>query len=184
MSPVDISMSEEMLPRKLGADEGLGPESPRIVTKTNKKKRERLVLALLIACGIVIISAVSIVLLPYVNSLEGNIFSGVRSTTDSGHNPVQATTALAASFKATDGKGTVIEDNSVTKSAEMTITGYSDGSFSTDLSCLIDGSQHVYCSGSNPVTLSGLPPGEHTFTVVEPHSDEITAPSFSWEILE
>jgi hypothetical protein len=66
-----------------------------------------------------------------VNSLEGNIFSGVRSTTDSGHNPVQATTALAASFKATDGKGTVIEDNSVTKSAEMTITGYSDVSFST-----------------------------------------------------
>ena len=43
MSPVDISMSEEMLLRKLGADEGLGPESPRIVTKTNKKKRERLV---------------------------------------------------------------------------------------------------------------------------------------------
>ena len=121
-----------MLLRKLGADEGLGPESPRIVTKTNKKKRERLVLALLIACGIVIISAVSIVLLPYVNSLEGNIFSGIGSTTDSGHNPVQATTALAASFKATDGKGTVIEDNSVTKSAEMTITGYSDGSFSTD----------------------------------------------------
>ena len=173
-----------MLSKKLGPDEGLGSESPTIVTKTNKEKREGLNLVLLIAGGIVILVITSFILVPYVKSLGGNVFSGVSSTTDSGNSAVQVANALPASFMATDGKGTVIEDNGVTKSAEMTITGYSDGSFSTKLSCLIDGSQYVYCSGSNPVSLSGFPPGEHTFTVVQAHSDEITASSFSWEISE
>jgi hypothetical protein len=177
-------MSKKMLSRKLGADEGLGPESATIVTETNKEKREGLTLNFLIAGGIVILLVASLVLMPYVNSLGGNIFSGLSSTTDSSNDAVQATTALAASFKATDGKGTVIEENGVTKSAEMTITGYSGDSYSTELSCLIDGSQHVYCSGSDPVSLLGLPPGEHTFTVLEPRSDEITASSFGWEISE
>jgi len=177
-------MSKEMLSRKLGGDERLGPKSPPIVTETNKEKREGPGLVFLIAGGVVILAVASIVLLPYVNSLKGNIFSGVSSTTDSGSDAVEATTALAASFKATDGKGIVIEDNGVTKSAEMTITGYSDSSYSTELSCLIDGSQYAYCSGSNSVKLSGLPPGEHTFTVVEPLSDGTRVQSFSWDILE
>jgi hypothetical protein len=64
-------------------------------------------------------------------------------------------TALAASAIATDGKGTVIEANGVTKSADMTITSYSDRIYSTELRCSID-SQPTYCSGS-PVILSGLP---------------------------
>jgi hypothetical protein len=92
--------------------------------------------------------------------------------------------ALTPSFKATDGKGSVIEENGVTRSAEMTITGYSDGSFNTGLSCLVDSTYYIYCSGSNPVILSGLPPGEHTFTVLQPHSDAVTGSSFGWEILE
>jgi hypothetical protein len=175
-------MSKKMLSRKLGADEGLGPESPTIVTETNKEKREGLKLIFPIAGGIVILLVASLVLMPYVNSLGDNIFSGLSSTTDSSNDAVQATTALAASFKATDGKGTVIEENGVTKSAEMTITGYSDSSFSTKLRCSID-SLPAYCSGS-PVTLSGLPPGEHVFTVIEPVSDKITVQSFSWDISE
>jgi hypothetical protein len=94
-----------------------------------------------------------------------------------------ALAASSSSATAMDGKGTIIEDNGVTKSAEMTITGYySDSSFSTQLRCSID-SLPAYCSGS-PVTLSGLPTGEHTFTVVEPINDKITVQSFSWDILE
>lgn len=173
-----------MLSKKLGSDEGLGSESPTVVTKTNKEKREGLNLVLLISGGIVILVMASFVLMPYMKSLGGNVFSGVSSNTDSSNSAVQVANALPASFKATDGEGTVVEDNGVTKSTEMTITSYSDGSFSTKLSCLIDGSQYVYCSGSNPVSLSGLPLGEHTFTVVQPHSDELITSSFSWKISE
>jgi len=177
-------MSKEMLLKKSGSDEGLGSESPTIVTKTNKEKREGLNLALLISGGIVILVLASFVLMPYMKSLGGNVFSGVSSNTDSSHSVVQVANALPASFKATDGKGTIIEDSGVSRSDEMTIAGYSDGSFNTGLSCLIDGSQSVYCSGSNPVVLSGLPPGEHTFTVAQPNSDELITSSFSWKISE
>jgi hypothetical protein len=90
--------------------------------------------------------------------------------------------ALAASATATDGKGTVIGREGVTKSAEMTIAGYSDSTYSTELHCTID-SLPAYCSGG-PVTVSGLPPGEHVFTVVEPISDRIIVRSFSWDISE
>jgi hypothetical protein len=91
-------------------------------------------------------------------------------------------TALAASATTTDGKGAAIETNGLTKSADMTIAGYSDTSYSTELSCSID-SLPMYCSGS-PVTLSGLPAGEHVFTIIESVRDEITVQSFSWEISE
>jgi hypothetical protein len=91
-------------------------------------------------------------------------------------------TGLASSAAAIDGKGVAIEANGLTKSADMTIAGYSDISYSTELSCSID-SLPTYCSGS-PVALSGLPPGEHVFTIVEPVRDEITVQSFSWEISE
>ena len=70
-------------------------------------------------------------------------------------------TALAASVTATDGNGVVIEDKGLTKSGEMTITDYSDNSYSTELRCSID-SLPAYCSGS-PVTISGLPPGKLTY---------------------
>jgi hypothetical protein len=91
-------------------------------------------------------------------------------------------TALAASATATDGKGTAIEANGLTGSGEMTMTGYSDSGYSTELRCSLD-SLPTYCSGS-PVTLSGLPPGEHVFTVMEPVHDKITVQSFGWEISE
>jgi hypothetical protein len=91
-------------------------------------------------------------------------------------------TALAASVTATDGNGVVIEDNGLTKSGEMTITDYSDGSYSTEMKCSIN-SLPAYCNGS-PVTISGLPPGKHTFTIAKSVDDETTAQSFSWEISE
>ncbi len=56
-------------------------------------------------------STASIVILPYVKSLEGNIFGTVSGTADSGNDAFEATTALGASFKATDAKGDVIENN-------------------------------------------------------------------------
>ena len=93
------------------------------------------------------------------------------------------TSALTASATATDDKGTVIENNGLTKSREMTIAGYSDSIYSTELHCAID-SLPAYCSGS-PVTFSGLPPGEHVFTMVEESiNDQITVQYFSWDILE
>ena len=68
----------------------------------------------------------------------------------------------------------------MTKSADMTITSYSDRIYSTELRCSID-SQPTYCNGS-PVILSGLPPGEHVFTIAEPVRDEITIHSFGGDI--
>jgi hypothetical protein len=65
-------------------------------------------------------------------------------------------------------------------SANMTITGYSDSRYCTELRCSID-SLPTYCSGS-PVTLSRLPPGEHVLTIIEPLHDEIRIESFGWDI--
>jgi hypothetical protein len=169
-------MSKEMLPEKL--NEGLAPESPPIVIETNKARREGLILVCLIALGVVIVPWASIVLLPYLKSLEGNMFGGVTSTTDSGNDAFEATTALGASFKAIDGKGKVIEENGVTKSDEITITGYSDSLYSTKMLCTID-TLPVYCDGS-PVVISGLPAEKHTFTIMEPSSGETIVRAFSW----
>lgn len=166
-----------MFPRKL--TEGLAPESPPIVIETNKKKRQGLILVCLMAVGVVIVPVASIVLLPYVNSLEGNIFGGVSSITDSGNDAFKATTALGASFKATDAKGDVIENNDgVARSEQITLTGYSDGLYSTKMLCTID-MLPVYCDGS-PIAISGLPAGKHTFTIMEPSSGETIVRVFSW----
>lgn len=166
-----------MLPRKLS--EGIAPESPPTVIETNKEKRQGLILVCLIAVGVVIVPVASIVLLPYVKSLEGNIFGGVSSTTDSGNDAFEATTALEASFKATDAKGDVIENNDgVARSEQITISGYSDSLYSTKMLCTID-MLPVYCDGS-PIAISGLPAGKHTFTIMEPGSSETIARVFSW----
>jgi hypothetical protein len=131
-------MSEEMLPRKLS--EALAPESLPTIIETNKEKRQGLILVCLIAVGVVIVPVASIVLLPYVNSLEGNIFGGVSSTTDSANDAFEATTtALGASFKAIDAKGDEIENNDgVTRSEQITLTGYSDSLYSTEMLCTTD----------------------------------------------
>jgi hypothetical protein len=139
----------------------------------------------LLAVGLGAVAAGSITLVApvsfysHVDSSPGSI----DDTTSSGDGAAAViTSALAASATATDGKGTVIENNGLTKSGEMTITGYSDKSFSPELHCSID-SLPSYCSGS-PITFSGLPSGEHVFTMIDPLKDEITVQYFGWDILE
>ena len=132
------------------------------------------------ALGLGAVALSSITLLPYA-TFCGHVDSP-GSINDSGNRGYGTVipTAMAASATATDGNGAVIEDNGLTKSGEMTITGYSDSSYSTELHCSID-SLPMYCSGS-PVTISELPSGQYVFTMVEPINDEITVESFSWDI--
>jgi hypothetical protein len=172
-------MSKEMLPEKLSRDQGLGPEPVPLVIETNKEKRERLIVVFLIAVGIGILVLTSIILLPHVNSLGSAVLAGVRSTSDSGSGALEATTALAPSFKATDGKGNVIDiSNGVAVLEEITISGYSNSKYSTKLLCRID-MLPVYCDGS-PIVISGLPAGKHTFTITEPSSGDTIVRVFSW----
>ena len=165
-----------MLPEKLS--EGLALESAPTVIEINKEKRQGLILLCLIAVGVVIVPVASIVLLPYVNSLEGNIFGGV-SSTNSGNDAFEATTALGASFIATDAKGDVIKNgDSVARSEQLTLTGYSDSLYSTKMLCTVD-MLPVYCDGG-PITIPGLPAGKHTITIMEPSSGETVVRVFSW----
>ena len=166
-----------MLPRKLS--EGHAPESLPSIIETNKEKRQGLILVCLMAVGVVIVPVASIVLLPYVNSLEGNIFGGLSSTTGSANDAFEATTALGASFKAIDAKGDVIENNDgVARSEEIILTGYSDSVYNTKMLCTID-MLSLYCDGS-PIAISGLPDGKHTFIIMEPSSGETIVRVFSW----
>ena len=181
-------MSNEILPGKLSANRSVSAESPFVVEeekkkkKENKKRRGGLPLFLL-AVGLGIVALASITLLAPV-AFYGHVDSSPGSIDDSGSTGDGGVvpTALAASATVTDGKGAVIENNGLTKSGEMTIAGYSDGSFSSELHCAID-SLPAYCSGS-PITFSGLPPGEHVFTIAEPLGDETIVESFGWDILE
>jgi hypothetical protein len=172
-------MSKEVLPRKLS--ESLAPEPPSTVIETNGQKRQGLILVCLIAVGVVIVPVASIVLLPYVKSLEGNVFGGVSSTTDSGNDALEAaTTALGASFIATDAKGDVIKNgDSVARSEQLTLTGYSDSPYSKKMLCTVD-MLPLYCDGG-PITIPSLPAGKHTITIMEPSSSgETIVRIFSW----
>jgi hypothetical protein len=176
-------MSKEILPGKLSANRAVSAEST-IVVEEKKKRRGGGLLLFLMAVGLGAVALASISSLAPV-AFYGYVGSPGSIGDDSGNGGNGAAvipTALAASATAKDGNGALIGDNGLTKSDEMTITGYSDSSYSTVLSCSID-SLPVYCSGS-PVTVSGLPAGEHTFTIAEPSSHEITAQSFSWDISE
>jgi hypothetical protein len=177
-------MSNEILPGKLSANRSVGAESPFVMKekKENKKRRGGLSLFLL-AVGLGAVALASITLLAPV-AFYGHVDSSPGSIDDTSKTADGAaviTSALASSATATDGKGTVIGNNGLTKSGEMTIAGYSDGSYSTELQCAID-SLPAYCSGS-PITFSGLPPGEHVFTKVESINDQITVQYFGWNIL-
>lgn len=181
-------MLPEKLSRNQSNDQGLGLESLPIVIETNEGKRERSLVVFLVAVGIGILVLTTIVLLPYVNPFGGNIFGSVSSsstattTTNRGDSVVKPNTALPASFKAIAGNGNVIEENGVTKSDWITITGYSDTQYDPSLQCSID-SLHIYCSDSGEIGLSDLPIGKHTFTVVEPSNGETIVRAFSWKII-
>jgi hypothetical protein len=180
-------MSNEILLGKLSANGTVDVESPIVVEKKTdkgKKKRQGSLLLFLMAVGLgaaAVVALSSVTLLAPV-AFYGRVYSpdSIDDSGSSGDGAAVIPTALAASATATDGKGKVIEPNGLTKSGEMTMTGYSGSSYSTELRCSID-SLPMQCSGS-PVTLSGLPPGEHVFTTAEPVGDKITVKSFSWEI--
>jgi hypothetical protein len=177
-------MSNEIQLGKLSANRTVDAESPIVVEKKKeKKKRQGGLLLFLMAAGLGAVALTSVTLLAPVAFYDHVDSPGSIDNSGSRGNGVAVVpTALAASATTTDGKGAAIETNGLTKSADMTIAGYSDTSYSTELSCSID-SLPMYCSGS-PVTLSGLPAGEHVFTIIEPVRDEITVQSFSWEISE
>ena len=174
-----------MLQRKLSEAQGFGPELPPIVIETEKVKKKGGLAVLLITVGVGILALTGIALLTYVNSFSGNIFGGmsgrssITTTTDSGDSLAKPTTALPASFKATDGEGNVIEDNGVTKSDWIIIRGYSDSEYNPGRQCSID-SFHIYCNDSGEVGLSDLHAGKHTFTVIEPSNGETIVRAFSW----
>jgi hypothetical protein len=179
-------MSTEILPGKLSANRAVSAESQIVVEekKKGKKKRGGGLLLFLMAVGLGAVALASITLLAPV-AFYGHVDSSPGSIDDSGSRADGAaviTSTLAASATAIDGNGAVIENNGLTKSGEMTITGYSDKSFSPELHCSID-SLPSYCSGS-PITFSGLPSGEHVFTMIDPLKDEITVQYFGWDILE
>jgi hypothetical protein len=176
-------MSKEILPGKLSSNRAVSARSPFVVEEKKEKKRRGSLSMFLLSVGLGAVALASITLLvpvafySHVDSSPGSI-----DDTSRGHDAAVITSALAASATATDGKGTVIENNGLTESGEMTIAGYSDGSHSAELHCAID-SLPAYCSGS-PVTFSGLPSGEHVFTTVESINDQITVQYFGWDILE
>ena len=177
-------MSNEILPGKLSANRSVGAESPFVMKekKENKKRRGGLPLFLL-AVGLGAVALASITLLAPV-AFYGHVDSSPGSIDDTSKTADDAavlTSALTASATARDGEGTVIGNNGLTKSGEMTIAGYSGSNYSTELHCAID-SLPAYCSGS-PITFSGLPPGEHVFTKVESINDQITVQYFGWNIL-
>ncbi len=173
---------------KSSANGTVDEESPIVVEKKKEKEKKKrqgsLLLLFLMAVGVGAVAVGSITLLAPV-TFYGHVDS--RGSIDDsgsrrGDGAAVIPAALAASATATDGKGTVIEPNGLTKSGEMTMTGYSGSSYSPEMRCLID-SLPVHCSGS-PLTLSGLPPGEHVLTIAEPMHDKITVKSFSWVISE
>jgi hypothetical protein len=176
-------MRKEMLPGKLSANPTVSAESSIVVEEKKKRGEGGRLLLFLMAVGIGAVALTSITALAPV-SFYGYVASPGSINDDSGNMGDGAaaipTAVAASSATATDGKGTMIEDNGVTESAKMTISGYSDSKYDAGLRCWID-SLPLYCSG-NPVTVSGLPPGEHTFTIVEPSSGETIVRAFSWTI--
>ena len=181
-------MSKEMLQSKVSGDQGFVAESsPVVLGKEKEKKRGRLGV-LLISVGLGMILLAGIALFVYVNSFGGSIFVGpivssISTTTTvaaSGDGVTKPNSALPGSFKATDSKGNVIEENSVTNSDGITIRGYSDREYDPGLQCSID-SFHIYCSDGGAISMFSLHPGKHMFTVIEHSSEETIVRGFSWE---
>jgi hypothetical protein len=175
-------MTNEILSENLRANRAVSAEPPVVRERKERAKKGRLLFLMAIGLGIVALASISL-LAPV--TFYGRLGSpgSIGDDSSSGGDSTTVPSALASSSAAaTDGKGTAIGDNGVTESAEITISGYSDRTYSTELRCSID-SLPTYCSGS-PVTLSGLPPGEHIFTVIELVGDKAAVRSFSWDISE
>lgn len=175
-------MSNEILPGKLTANRSVSVESPVVVEKEESKKRRGGLPLFLLIVGLGAIALASIALLEpvaYYSHIEGP--TSIDDSSGRGEGEAVEAGVLEASATTTDGEGNVIENYGLTRSGEMTIAGYSDSRYSTQLSCAID-NLPAYCSGS-PVTFSGLPPGKHVFSTVESINDQTIVQYFSWEIL-
>src|SRR6266511_2006514 len=111
-------MSNEILPGKLSANRAVSAEPPIVVVEEKKKRGRRgRLLLFLMAVGLGAVALTSITLLAPVSfygrvGSPGSIYDG-----DNIGNSATIPTALAASVTATDGKGTVIQENGMTKSA-------------------------------------------------------------------
>jgi hypothetical protein len=169
-------MSKEMLSRKLIGGQNLAAE-PSTTIETNKDKRGTSQIGFLL---VVVLGAVALISFTLLVPITSNYKNESNSADDSSSHSAAMPADMASFITAKDGNGAAIEDNGLTKSAQAVIEGYADSSYSTALRCSIN-SFPTYCNGS-PVALSGLPPGQHVFTVVERLNDEITAQSFNWEI--
>jgi hypothetical protein len=151
-----------------------------IIKETNKGKSERLIVIFLMAVGVGIVVLTSILLLPYLNSLGGSsIFGRKSSTSDSASLMLEANAPLALSFNAIDGGGSEIGiSNGVARSNQISISGYSDSVYSTELQCWID-TLPVYCDGS-PITITGLPDGSHELRIAEAEGTGQEISVFDW----
>jgi hypothetical protein len=168
-------MSKEMLSRKLIGDQNLTAE-PSTATETNKDKRGTSQIGFLLVVALGAVALISLTLLVPIIPYYKNESNSADNSIHSAAIPAD----MAAFITAKDGNGAAIEDNGLTKSAQAVIEGYSDSRYSSALRCSVN-SFPTYCNGG-PVTLSGLPPGQHVFTVIERLNDEITAQSFNWKI--
>lgn len=176
-------MSNEILLGNLSANPVVGMEPPLVIEEKKERGRKgRLLFLIAIGLGTVSLASISLLLPVTFYGGVGNSGGIGDDSRSGGDSATLHSESLAPSAEAIDGGGTAIGDNDVTKSDEMTISGYSDSTYSTKLLCSVD-SLPAYCSGS-PVTFSGLPAGEHVFTVIGSGSDKTAVQSFSWNILE
>ena len=170
-------MSTEILPGKLNPIRSVSGESSIVVEKKKERKKGAAGLMLfLMAVGLGAVALTSITVLAPVTFYDDGNSSG--SIIDTG-NSAAIPTALAASVKATDGKGNMIENNGVIESGEITVSEYFDGTYSTKLHCSID-SLLAYCDG-RPVTIPNLPVGTHKFTIVYGSNEEMIPLVFTWK---
>ena len=124
-------MSNEIQLGKLSANRSVDAESPIVVGKEKGKKKKNgqgALLLFLMAVGLGAVALTSITLLGPV-TFYGYVGSPGSIDDDSGDRSyggaVIPAVVGASSATAIDDKGTVIEDNGLTKSAGMAITGYS-----------------------------------------------------------
>ena len=89
--------------------------------------------------------------------------------------------ASALSVQAIDGADLKIPSGGTTSSSAITISNYYGDGYTVGLECYID-SFPVYCDGS-PVTIQSLPPGAHSFILIEEGSSDKALSGLEWTIL-
>jgi hypothetical protein len=176
-------MSKEMLPEKKNSEHDLGPASAAIIKEEiSKSKREGIIVIVLMAVGIATLVLASAFLMPYVTSLRASVPLASSSIIGSNGASVAAITPLPSTFKARDITGGEIDlGNAIAKSDQISISGYSDNVYSTDLQCLVD-TLPVYCDGS-PIIIPGLPDGYHELRIIKPSYGEPLIHVFNWKTI-